>query len=162
MISIFGIVGAVVLTAALLSGVADRTRLPQTLVFLALGTALGPFGLGVVSLAVDSPTIRAVATLGLVLVLFTDAVDITFADLRHHLRLAALILGPATLLTAAAIGFAAWGILGLGVAESAIVGAALASTERARGAVRVPPDNAVEVVGAWGLPPDTWLVSYCT
>ena len=140
MISIFGIVGAVVLTAALLSGVADRTRLPQTLVFLALGTALGPFGLGLVSLAVDSPTIRAVATLGLVLVLFTDAVDITFADLRHHLRLAALILGPATLLAAAAIGLAAWGILGLGVAESAIVGAALASTDPVllRGLLRNP------------------------
>jgi NhaP-type Na+/H+ or K+/H+ antiporter len=80
----------------------------------------------------------------LVLVLFTDAVDITFADLRHHLRLAALILGPATLLTAAAIGLAAWGILGLGVAESAIVGAALASTDPVllRGLLRNP-----------GLPP---------
>jgi hypothetical protein len=36
------------------------------------------------------------------------------------------------------------------------------SAERARGAVRVPPERAVEVVSSWGLPLDTWLVSYCT
>jgi hypothetical protein len=41
-------------------------------------------------------------------------------------------------------------------------GAYRESSERARGAVRVPPDRPVEVVGAWGLPPDAWLVSYCT
>ncbi|HEX5759840.1 MAG TPA: cation:proton antiporter [Thermoanaerobaculia bacterium] len=140
MISLFGIVGAVVLTAALLSGVADRTRVPPILVFLALGTLLGPFGLGLVSLPVDSAAIRAIATLGLVLVLFMDAIDVAFADLKRHARLAALILGPATLLTAAAIALAAWGILGFGPAESAILGAALASTDPVllRGVLRNP------------------------
>ncbi len=140
MVALFGVVGAVVLLAALLSGVSDRTRFPESVVYLALGAALGPLGFGLVALGIDSAPIRVIATLGLVLVLFTDAVDVALADLKSHARLAALILGPATLLTAVVVGFAAWGILGLGAAESAILGAALASTDPVllRGGLRSP------------------------
>ena len=129
MVVFFGVIGAVVLTAALLSGAAERTRFPHVVVFLALGTALGPLGFGVVAFGIDSEAIRVIATLGLLLVLFTDAVDVAFSDLRRHARLAFLILGPGTLATAAVIGAAAWWLLGLGVAESVVLGAALASTD---------------------------------
>jgi NhaP-type Na+/H+ or K+/H+ antiporter len=136
----FGVVGTVVLLSALLSGVVERTRLPQVLILLLLGTAIGPHGLEVVELAVESPTIRVVATLALVMVLFTDAVDIALADLRHHARIAARILGPATLLTAAVIAVAAHWLLGTTPAESTILGAALASTDPVllRGVLRSP------------------------
>jgi NhaP-type Na+/H+ or K+/H+ antiporter len=129
MVVMFGVIGAVVLIAALLSGFAEKTRLPHVLVFLALGAALGPLGFGVFAFDIESPAIRVIATLGLVLVLFTDSVDVAFSDLRKHARLAALILGPATLTTAAVIAFAAWWLLDFGIAESAILGAALASTD---------------------------------
>jgi NhaP-type Na+/H+ or K+/H+ antiporter len=36
------------------------------------------------------------------------------------------------------------------------------SATRVAGARRVPPTRPVETVSAFGLPPDTWLVSYCT
>jgi rhodanese-related sulfurtransferase len=36
------------------------------------------------------------------------------------------------------------------------------SATQAAGAIRVPPDRAVETVSALGLPKDAWLVSYCT
>ena len=36
------------------------------------------------------------------------------------------------------------------------------SATRDAGAIRVPPDRAVETVSALGLPKDVWLVSYCT
>jgi NhaP-type Na+/H+ or K+/H+ antiporter len=146
LVAMFGIVGLAVLTAALLSGLTERTRLPSVLVFLLLGVALGPSGLGLVALGIEAPAMRVIATLGLVLVLFTDAVDVVFADLKRHARLAALILGPATLLAAALIAFAAWWLLDLGPAESAILGAALASTDPVllRGLLRgrVMPDDA--------------------
>jgi NhaP-type Na+/H+ or K+/H+ antiporter len=41
------------------------------------------------------------ATLGLVLVLFTDAIGVDIAEFRQQRRFAALILGPGTLLPAA-------------------------------------------------------------
>src|SRR3954465_11813710 len=90
------LVGIVTIVAALLSGVIDRSDLPQVGVFLALGAALGPAGLGLLDVTVDSPIIRVVATLSLTLVLFTDAVSLRIAEVRRNSRLAFLVLGPGT------------------------------------------------------------------
>jgi NhaP-type Na+/H+ or K+/H+ antiporter len=128
-IGLFGVIGAVILVTALLSGLVERSRLPQIVVFLALGVVLGPLGLGVVDLGVTSPTVQVIATVGLVLVLFTDSVSVRLPELKKQARLAAIILGPGTLLTAAVNGVAAYYLLGTGAAESAILGAALASTD---------------------------------
>ena len=128
-IAMLGIVGVVVLFAALLSGVVERHRLPQTLLFLLFGVALGPFGFGLFDIQLESTTIRVISILGLVFVLFTDAVRIRFEDLRQNARLAGLLLGPGALLTAVIVTIAAHALLGLGWPQSAIVGAALASTD---------------------------------
>lgn len=123
------LIGIVILISALLSGLIERSRLPQVAIFLALGAALGPAGLGVLNLTLDSPAIRVVATLSLTLVLFTDAVTLDIAEVRRHAKLALLVLGPGTLLSAALITFAGWLVLDLSLAAAAILGAALASTD---------------------------------
>ena len=123
------IIGAVIIVSALLSGLIDRSRLPQVAVFLALGAALGPYGLGVLNLSLQSPILRIVAILSLALVLFTDAISLNLADVRRHGALAFRLLGPGTVLTAAVIAFAGWWLLGLSVPAAAILGAALASTD---------------------------------
>lgn len=123
------IIGAVIIVSALLSGLIDRSRLPQVAVFLALGAALGPYGLGVLNISLQSPTLRIVATLSLALVLFTDAISLNIADVRRHAALAFRLLGPGTIVTAAIIAFAGWWLLGFSVPAAAILGAALASTD---------------------------------
>ena len=123
------LVGIVILISALLSGLVERSRLPQVAVFLALGAALGPAGLGMLTLTLDSPAVRVVATLSLTLVLFTDAVTLDIAEARRHSKLAFLVLGPGTLLSAALTALVAWGLLGLSPAAAAILCAALASTD---------------------------------
>jgi sodium/hydrogen antiporter len=123
------LVGVVILVAALLSGVIERTGLPQVAVFLALGAALGPAGLGLLELSLDSPILRVVATLSLALVLFTDAVSLSIAEVRRNARLAVLVLGPGTLLVAAITALAGWGLLGLPWPAALVLGAALASTD---------------------------------
>ena len=70
-----------------------------------------------------------IATLGLVLVLFSDAIGVDIGELRQQRRLAALILVPGTLLPAALVALAAWALLGLPWPAAAILGAALASTD---------------------------------
>lgn len=72
-IATLGLIGVVILVAALLSGVVERTRFPQVALFLLLGLALGPLGMGLVHFGLNSPVLETLATLGLVLVLFTDA-----------------------------------------------------------------------------------------
>lgn len=123
------LVGVVILVAALLSGVIERTGLPQVAAFLGLGAALGPAGLGVLDLTLESPTLRVVATLSLALVLFTDAVSLNVAEARRHTMLAALVLGPGTLLTAAVTALAGRWLLGLPWPAAIILAAALASTD---------------------------------
>src|SRR5213076_3311292 len=124
-----GLVGVVIIIAALLSGLIDRSDLPQIGVFLALGAMLGPAGLGLLDVSLDSPILRVVATLSLVLVLFTDAVSLSIAEIRRHRLLAFLVIGPGTLLSAALIALAAWMFLDFSPASAVMIGAALASTD---------------------------------
>ena len=75
-------------------------------VFLALGAILGPAALGLLDISLDSAILRVVATLSLVLVLFTDAVGLDIAEVKRHRGLALLVLGPGTMLSAVRTGSA--------------------------------------------------------
>lgn len=123
------LIGIVIVVASLLSGALERTGAPLVAVFLALGAVLGPWGLGLVDIGLDSASLRALAVLGLALVLFSDAVTINTAELRERRRLAVRVLGPGTLLPAAAIAGAARLLLDVSWPAAAILGASLASTD---------------------------------
>jgi sodium/hydrogen antiporter len=123
------LVGVVIMVAALLSGLIDRSDVPQVGVFLALGAIVGPAGLQLLDVSLESPILRIVATLSLVLVLFTDALSLSIAEVRRHRVLAFLVLGPGTLLSAVLIALAAWWLLDFSLPSAAMIGAALASTD---------------------------------
>src|SRR5439155_4002727 len=127
--ALLALVGIVIIVSSLLSGAVERTGLPQVAIFLLVGAVLGPAGLGLVDLTLGSPALQVIATLGLVLVLFSEAIGVDIGEIRQQRRLAALILGPGTLLPAAFTALAAWLLLGLHPAAAAILGAALASTD---------------------------------
>ena len=112
MLAMLALIGAVIVVSALLSGWVDRTGVPQVAVFLAMGALIGPIGLGLLDATVDSPILGVVATLSLVLVLFTDAVSLDIKEVRQHRLLASLVLGPGTLLTTILIAAAGWYLYG--------------------------------------------------
>jgi len=128
-IATLALVGVVIVVAALLSGVVERMRFPQVALFLLLGLVIGVFGFGLVDFRLDSQILETIATMGLVLVLFTDAVSVDIREVRRHRTLVRLVLGPGTLVTAALIAVAGWALLGLAPGPAAILGAALASTD---------------------------------
>src|SRR4051812_1242995 len=107
------LIGIVIVVSSLLSGIVERKGLPQVAIFLLLGAVLGPAGLGLVELTLQSPSLQVIATLGLVLVLFSEAIGVDIGEVRQQRRLALLILGPGTLLPAVLIAVAAWSLLGL-------------------------------------------------
>jgi sodium/hydrogen antiporter len=123
------LIGIVVLVSSLLSGWVDRTGLPQVAIFLLLGLVLGPLGLGLLDLTLRSPSLQVIATLALVLVLFSDAIGVDIGEARKNRRLALFVLLPGTLVPAALISVAAWLLLRLSVPAALILGAALASTD---------------------------------
>lgn len=123
------LIGIVVLVSSLLSGWVDRTGLPQVAIFLLLGLVLGPYGLGLLDLTLRSLSLQVIATLALVLVLFSDAIGVDIGEARRNRRLALFVLGPGTLLPALLISVAAWLLLRLSGPAALILGAALASTD---------------------------------
>ncbi|MEO7239314.1 MAG: cation:proton antiporter [Gemmatimonadales bacterium] len=129
LVGALALVGIVILVASLLSGIIERSGLPQVGIFLVLGALLGPAGLGLITLTLGSPTLQIIATLALVLVLFSDAIAMDMGEVGRQRRLALLVLGPGSLIPAVLIGLAGWQLLGLGWLEAMILGAALASTD---------------------------------
>jgi len=128
-LSMLALIAAVIVVSALLSGMIEKSGFPQVAVFLGLGALIGPAGLNLLDADLHSPILRVVATLSLVLVLFTDAVSINLKEVRQHRLLSALVLGPGTLFSALLIAGLSWWWLGLNPASAAILGAALASTD---------------------------------
>ena len=137
---LIALIGLVILAAGLASGAFERLGIPAVAAFLLLGTLLGPTGLGFIDFGLDSPVLAGIAILSLTLVLFTDAFAVDLKEIRAHSRIASLVLGPGTLLSAALTAFAAWKFLGVSPAAAAILGAALASTDPVmmRGLLRLP------------------------
>ena len=70
--AVVALVGVVIIIASLMSGFIERSNIPQVAVFLAFGAVIGPAGLGLLDVGLDSPILRVVATLSLTLVLFTE------------------------------------------------------------------------------------------
>ena len=151
MIATFALIAAVIAIAALFSGVMERVRAPEVALFLLLGLVIGPHGLGLVDYPLNSPVLATIATVGLVFVLFTDAVSVDIGAARAQRRLALFVLGPVTIATALLVALAAWLLLGVSPAAATILGAALASTDPVlmRSLMRRPgiPDAARQTLG---------------
>lgn len=123
------LIGIVIVVASLLSAVLERSGLPLVGVFLALGAVLGPYGLNYVDIGFLSPSLHALATLGLALLLFSDAVTLDLKAVRVQRPLLWRLLGPGTIIPAALVTVAARFMLGVSWPGSVILGAALASTD---------------------------------
>ncbi len=128
-VPLLALIGSVILTASLFSGIVERTGFPQVAFFLVLGVMLGPHGFGIIDLPLHSPSLEVISTLALVLVLFTDAVSLDIAGARRSARVAAIVLGPGTLIAALLNTLAAHYVLRWPWPQAAITGAALASTD---------------------------------
>jgi NhaP-type Na+/H+ or K+/H+ antiporter len=126
---VFALIGIVLTTSALISGLVERAPLSFPLIFLGLGLLLGEQGLGLITLDPQDKTLEAVAILSLVFVLFLDALRLRFDALRTEWVLPMLVLGPGTLLTIALLALAAWLCLGTSLIQSLLLGAILSSTD---------------------------------
>ncbi|MCC6403003.1 MAG: cation:proton antiporter [Fimbriimonadaceae bacterium] len=135
-----GLVGVVVVAAALLSGLIERSNFPQVGAFVLLGLALGPHGAGLFDVGLASDSLRFVATLSLASVLFLDAMSLDLVEVRRRGWLAALILGPGTIVVVAILTFGGMAYLGLEPMLALILAAGLGSTDPVllRGLLRRP------------------------
>ncbi|MGB5500835.1 MAG: cation:proton antiporter, partial [Polyangiales bacterium] len=101
--------------------------LTPPLVFVGLGIAFGPWGLGWLQFDVEHGAMHVLAELTLILVLFGDAARIDLSALRQELGLPVRLLGIGMPLTILFGGLTAkWMFPELGWLEAAVLGAVLA------------------------------------
>ena len=136
------ILAAIVLIYGAVAGRLERTPFSGALVFVGIGLLLGPVGLAVLDLSVDTGELRLLAELTLALVLFVEAADADLGVLRRSFRIPTRLLAIGLPLTIA-LGFA----LGvpilpdLPLLEVALLATMLAPTDAALGkAVVTNPD----------------------
>jgi NhaP-type Na+/H+ or K+/H+ antiporter len=136
------ILGAFVFFYSLVAGGLERTPFNGAIVFTAFGLVLGPLGLGLLKLDVDTEGLRSLAELTLALVLFTDASNANLGVLKKNIRLPQrlLLIGlPLTIVLGFGLGVLLFGSLTL--FEVAILATMLAPTDAALGKAVVTDES---------------------
>jgi NhaP-type Na+/H+ or K+/H+ antiporter len=121
--------GAVLMGGALLSGVAHRSFLSLTALFVLAGFILGEGGLEVLEFDPGSGFVAVLATVALVVILFRDGLEVEAEMLQREWRLPFRKLVIAMPITAAVVALAAHELTGLGWTESFLLGSILAPTD---------------------------------
>ncbi len=123
------VLGAMLVAGALVSGVAGRSVLSLTAVFVLAGFVLGDGGLDVLHFSARSEFVGDLATVALIVILFRDGLEVEAELLQEHWRLPFRKLVLAMPLTAAIVAVATRVLTGLSWTESFLLGALLSPTD---------------------------------
>ncbi|MFE9649130.1 cation:proton antiporter [Streptomyces sp. NPDC006365] len=121
--------GTALLVAVLLSGLAARTVLSTSFLFLVGGAIVSDGFLGLIHITPDSEIVAATADLALFAVLFTDGMHVSFAKLRANWKNPARALGLGMPLAFVFMALVTHFLVGLDWTTSFLVGAVLAPTD---------------------------------
>jgi sodium/hydrogen antiporter len=123
------VLGALLMGGALLSGLARRSFLSLTALFVLCGFALGEGGLEVLEFDAGSGFVQALATVALIVILFRDGLEVEVEMLQSEWRLPLRKLVLAMPITAAIVSCAAHTLTDLGWSECLLLGALLSPTD---------------------------------
>jgi NhaP-type Na+/H+ or K+/H+ antiporter len=121
--------GALLVIGAWLSGLARRTFVSLTAVFVLAGFLLGDGATGILHMAPRSPFVSELATVALIVILFRDGLEVDSELLQSHWRLPFRKLVLAMPLTAGIVALGTRVLTGMSWTESFLVGALLAPTD---------------------------------
>jgi NhaP-type Na+/H+ or K+/H+ antiporter len=121
--------GALLVGGALLSGLARRSALSLTALFVLAGFVLGDGGLGVLHFKARSEFVGDLAVVALIVILFRDGLEVESEMLQSHWRLPFRKLVLAMPLTAVIVAVATRVATGLSWTESLLLGALLSPTD---------------------------------
>ncbi|MGW3009869.1 cation:proton antiporter [Streptomyces sp. NPDC001219] len=126
LVAVFGVA---LLIAVLLSGLAARTVLSTSLLFLVSGALVSDGFLGLIHITPDSEIVSVTADLALFAVLFTDGMHVSFPKLRENWKNPARALGLGMPLAFLGTALVTHYLVGLDWTTSFLVGAVLAPTD---------------------------------
>jgi cell volume regulation protein A len=111
--------------------VADLARVPQMLVLLAAGAAIGPAGLDAIDVSLDSLGAQLILTVGVSFILFHGGLQLSARILERVAVGLTLLVIPGVIITALVTGAAAAAFFGVPLTTGLLIGAALAPTDPA-------------------------------
>ena len=123
------VLGLLLILGALASGLAQRSFLSLTAMFVLAGFALGPGGLGKIDFRAHSGFVEDLAFAALIVILFRDGLEVEGEMLKREWHLPARKLVLAMPITAAIVAAAAHLLFGLSWTESFLLGALLSPTD---------------------------------
>lgn len=123
------VLGAVLIVGALVSGIAERSFLSLTSLFVLVGFLVGDGGLQWVDFKAHSGLVADLAFVALIVILFRDGLEVEGEMLQRAWRLPARKLMLAMPLTAGIVAVAARLLFGLSWTESLLLGALLCPTD---------------------------------
>jgi NhaP-type Na+/H+ or K+/H+ antiporter len=121
--------GLLLIVGALLSGLAQRSFLSLTALFVLAGFAVGPGGFGWIDFRARSGFVEDLAFVALIVILFRDGLEVEGEMLQREWRLPARKLVLAMPITAAIVAVAAHALIGFSWTESFLIGALLSPTD---------------------------------
>jgi sodium/hydrogen antiporter len=121
--------GALLIVGALGSGLAHRSFLSMTAVFVVAGFVLGDGGLGVLEFDADGAFVEDLATVALIVILFRDGLEVEAEMLQTAWRLPARKLVLAMPITGALVALVTHALTDLSWTESFLLGALLSPTD---------------------------------
>ncbi len=121
--------GLLLIAGALLSGLARRSFVSVTSLFVLVGFVLGPGVTGVINLQAQSSFVGDLAIVALVVILFRDGLEVEMEMLQAHWHLPLRKLVLAMPLTAIIVAAGARLLVGLSWTESLLLGALLSPTD---------------------------------
>jgi sodium/hydrogen antiporter len=123
------ILGGLLILGALLSGLARRSFLSLTALFVLAGFLVGDGGLGWISFSAQSGFVTDLAYAALIVILFRDGLEVESEMLQREWHLPLRKLVVAMPITAGVVALAAHGIIGLSWTEAFLLGALLSPTD---------------------------------
>ncbi len=123
------VLGVLLILGALVSGLAERSFLSLTWLFVLTGLLLGNGGLRLVDFGARSRFVTDLALVALIVILFRDGLEVEGEMLQHAWRLPVRKLLLATPITAGVMALAAHLLFGLSWTESLLLGALLSPTD---------------------------------
>lgn len=124
-----GVLGGLLMLGALLSGLARRSVLSLTALFVLVGFILGNGVTGILDLRPSSGLVTDLATIALIVILFRDGLEVEAELLRSHWHLPLRKLVIAMPITAVIVALLAHVLVGLTWTESLLLGALLSPTD---------------------------------
>jgi NhaP-type Na+/H+ or K+/H+ antiporter len=123
------VLGALLVAGALLSGLARRSFLALTPLYVLTGIALGAEGLDVLHFDARSGFVEQLASVALIVILFRDGLEVEGEMIQRHWHWPARKLVVAMPITAAVVALAAHVLIGLDWTRSFLLGALLSPTD---------------------------------